>query len=121
MLTKIPSRDAFVHRHIGPDTAEASDMLAEMGFDSLDSLIDAAVPSTIRSTHSLELPDALAEDEALTALKEMADRNVVARSYLGFGYHDTITPPVILRNILENQLLSDFKKKSVFSNNSSFH
>ena len=77
-------------------------MLAEMGFDSVDSLIDAAVPSAIRSTAGLQLPAALSEDEALAKLADLAEQNVVARSYLGLGYHDTITPPVILRNILEN-------------------
>jgi glycine dehydrogenase len=102
MPTTLPSRDAFVHRHIGPSASDASAMLQKLGFDSMDSLIEKAVPSTIRSTRSLDLPAALAEDEALDLLQKMADQNVVARSYLGFGYHDTITPPVILRNILEN-------------------
>ncbi len=77
-------------------------MLEYLGFSSLDKLIDQAVPSTIRLKQLLSLPQAKSEYEALSQLKEIAAKNQVLRSFLGMGYHDCITPPVIQRNILEN-------------------
>ena len=77
-------------------------MLAVLGYPSLDALIDAIVPEDIRLRRPLALPPALTEREALAALRAMAAKNQVFRSYLGMGYYDTVTPPVILRNILEN-------------------
>ena len=72
------------------------------GFETVDALVDAAVPKAIRLGSALELPAALTETEALSKLKGIADRNVVLRSFIGMGYYDTIVPPVIQRNILEN-------------------
>ncbi|MEC9390224.1 MAG: glycine dehydrogenase (aminomethyl-transferring), partial [Myxococcota bacterium] len=77
-------------------------MLEAIGAPSLDALIDEAVPSTIRSATPLAIGPALDEQTALDQLAAMARENRVLRSYLGYGYHDTITPPVVLRNILEN-------------------
>ena len=94
--------DAFVDRHIGPRPAEQATMLAALGYASLDELVDAAVPAVIREAAPLALPDALSETEALARLRALADRNEVFTSLIGLGYHDTITPPVILRNVLEN-------------------
>ncbi|HMO64996.1 MAG TPA: aminomethyl-transferring glycine dehydrogenase, partial [Verrucomicrobiota bacterium] len=94
--------DRFVRRHIGPDGAEQRAMLAVLGFDSLEALAAATVPENIRSPRPLNLPPALSEFEALARLREVAGRNQVFRSFIGMGYHDTITPPVIQRNILEN-------------------
>jgi glycine dehydrogenase len=94
--------DLFVHRHIGPNAAETRAMLAVTGFKSLDDLIDAAVPRAIRLEKKLNLPPACSEFEALAALKKIAGENKIFRSYLGQGYYDTITPPVIQRNVLEN-------------------
>jgi len=102
MTTALPPLDAFARRHLGPDAKEIADMLTTIGAESLDDLIEQAVPASIRSKTGLSIGPGLDERSALEKLAKMADKNLVARSYLGFGYHDTITPPVILRNILEN-------------------
>jgi glycine dehydrogenase len=94
--------DRFARRHIGPDATEQKEMLALLGFSSLDALADAAVPKSIRLGRALELPPAQSEHEALKQLRAIAQQNHVFRSYIGLGYHDCITPPVIQRNILEN-------------------
>ena len=77
-------------------------MLSVVGTASLDTLVAEAVPAAIRFSHSLDVGPGLTESEVLADLRELADQNVVARSLIGLGYHDTVTPPVILRNILEN-------------------
>jgi glycine dehydrogenase len=92
----------FIDRHLGPRTADIQKMLAALGHDSLDALIEAVIPESIRTVSSLNLPPARTEREALSAMAAMAEANRIHRSYLGQGYHDTITPSVILRNILEN-------------------
>ncbi len=94
--------DRFVRRHIGPDESEIKAMVATLSFASLDQLIDAAVPASIRLPASLILPEAQSEYAVLAKLKAMAGKNQVFRSYLGLGYHDCITPGVIQRNVLEN-------------------
>ncbi len=97
-----PHPDQFVRRHIGPGAEETRDMLSLLGFPNLEALIEEAVPSQIRLRRPLQLPAARSEHEALAALKEIASQNQVFRSYIGMGYHDCITPPVIQRNLLEN-------------------
>jgi glycine dehydrogenase len=94
--------DSFVRRHIGPNEQARSAMLAEIGLENLDALIDATVPKNIRLNRPLHLPHAATEWDALAELRGIAKKNVVARSFVGAGYSDTITPPVIQRNILEN-------------------
>src|SRR5262249_9161676 len=94
--------DSFSRRHIGPNEEESRAMLREVGFDSLDALIDATVPKDIRLKRQLNLPAAKSEGEALAELREIAQKNKIARSFIGAGYYDCITPPVIQRNILEN-------------------
>src|SRR5438270_7329860 len=94
--------DSFAHRHIGPNKAAGAAMLAELGFENLDELIDATVPKNIRLEGALKLTEAKSESEALKELRNLAKKNTVARSFIGAGYYDTITPPVIQRNILEN-------------------
>src|SRR4051794_32924046 len=94
--------DSFAHRHIGPNRQACAAMLAELGFENLDELIDATVPKNIRLEGALNLPKAKSESEALEELRDLARKNVVTHSFIGAGYHDTITPPVIQRNILEN-------------------
>jgi glycine dehydrogenase len=94
--------DQFVRRHIGPNAAEAGEMLAPIGYKNLDELIAAAVPANIRLGRPLQLPAARTETEALAGLKALASQNQVYRSYLGMGYYDCITPAVIQRNVLEN-------------------
>src|SRR5205809_1545857 len=92
----------FVDRHIGPSADEVAQMLRELGFENLDALIDATVPKNIRLDRPLELPKAKSENEALAELRALASKNKVARNFIGAGYSDTITPPVIQRNVLEN-------------------
>ncbi len=98
----LASTDRFVTRHIGPDAAEARAMLETCGFMSLDTLIDTAVPAPIRLPHVLQLPAARSESAALASLKVLASQNQVCRSFIGMGYYDCVTPPVIQRNVLEN-------------------
>jgi len=94
--------DSFAHRHIGPSPQEIQQMLDLLGLSSLDDLIDQTVPQAIRISHPLQLPPEVSEYTALGKLKEIASKNQVFRSFIGMGYSDCITPPVILRNILEN-------------------
>ncbi|HEY7440529.1 MAG TPA: aminomethyl-transferring glycine dehydrogenase, partial [Acidimicrobiia bacterium] len=94
-------RASFVDRHIGPDSDEQGRMLDALGFATLDELTNRAVPSGIRSAGGLELA-ARSEPEALDALHALAERNEVFTSLIGMGYSGTVTPTVILRNVLEN-------------------
>jgi glycine dehydrogenase len=96
-----PAALAFTDRHIGPSDADVDKMLAALGYGSLDELAAAAVPAAIKATDGLSLP-ASSEAEVLSALRALADRNQVMTSMIGLGYSDTITPPVLRRNILEN-------------------
>ncbi len=89
-------------RHIGPSPAEMTDMLKLIGYPSLDALIDATVPDSIRQKAPLVWGAAMTEREALDTLRDIANRNKVLTSLIGQGYYGTITPPVIQRNILEN-------------------
>src|ERR1017187_10125822 len=103
-LTENPTGhpDKFVRRHIGPGETDAAEMVAQIGFKNLDELVDAAVPKNIRLGNKLNLPAARSEFDALADLKKIAGENKIFRSFIGQGYHDTITPPVIQRNVLEN-------------------
>src|SRR6266542_5581427 len=94
--------DVFVERHIGPGPEDVGAMLETLGYPSLDAFIDAVVPADIRLPRPLGIPAAASEQAALAEILALATKNEVWRSYLGMGYHDCITPPVILRNILEN-------------------
>ncbi|MBL9169971.1 MAG: aminomethyl-transferring glycine dehydrogenase [Verrucomicrobiales bacterium] len=94
--------DRFVRRHIGPQSSATEAMLKVCGFDTLDQLIGTAVPQTIRLAQDLHLPPSRSEHGLLAELRVIATQNQIFKSYLGLGYHDTITPPVIQRNILEN-------------------
>ncbi len=97
-----PPTDTFVRRHIGPTDVEVAAMLAELGYTSVDALIEATVPAAIRASSALSLAPARGERDVLADLASMVNKNRVLRSFIGMGYSDTITPPVILRNILEN-------------------
>jgi len=92
----------FTQRHIGPNSDDIQQMLDVLGFSSLDALIDQTVPQAIRLNKTLQLPEAQSEYAALAKLKQIAAKNQVCRSFIGMGYYDSITPPVIGRNILEN-------------------
>jgi glycine dehydrogenase len=94
--------DTFVHRHIGPTDADIQEMLAMLGVQSLDALIDATVPADIRLRTPLALGPHRGEHDVLVELRALHDRNTMFRSFLGMGYYDCPTPPVIQRNILEN-------------------
>jgi glycine dehydrogenase len=94
--------DSFARRHIGPNQQARAAMLAELEFENLEALIDATVPKNIRLDQPLNLPEAKSEWDALAELRQLAKKNIVARSFIGAGYSDSITPPVIQRNILEN-------------------
>jgi glycine dehydrogenase len=95
-------QDTFVQRHIGPDAEEVAKMLAEVGVGTLDELIDATVPAAIRMRRPLQMAGPRAESDVLAELRAIASKNQLYRSYLGMGYYDTLTPGVILRNIIEN-------------------
>jgi glycine dehydrogenase len=101
-LTALEARDAFIHRHIGPSEADIADMLDDLGLDSLDALMDQAVPQAIRAEFPGSLAGARSEQDVLGELAGLAARNKLAKSMIGMGYYDTHTPPVILRNLLEN-------------------
>ena len=92
----------FAERHIGPNPEAVTRMLSVLGYDSLDALAEAAVPEAIRWTTGLDLPAAGTEAEVAAELRALAARNTVARSMIGLGYHDTHTPAVIRRNVLES-------------------
>ncbi|HET9135579.1 MAG TPA: aminomethyl-transferring glycine dehydrogenase [Candidatus Kapabacteria bacterium] len=98
----ISRSDRFVNRHIGPDNSEIEQMLETIGADSLSELIAETVPSTIRLAKPLSGLDARTEVEFLDDIKKIGAKNKIYKSYIGMGYYDTITPPVILRNVMEN-------------------
>ncbi|RCG26810.1 glycine dehydrogenase (aminomethyl-transferring) [Sphaerisporangium album] len=106
MTDRSPLRDLsappFATRHIGPDDAEQARMLEAVGYASVADLVAVAVPELIRAEGPLELPGAASETEAIAELRALASRNQVLTSMIGLGYHDTITPAVIRRNLLEN-------------------
>ncbi|QLC73344.1 glycine dehydrogenase (aminomethyl-transferring) [Pseudomonas sp. LPB0260] len=101
-LAQLQQPDAFLRRHLGPDAAEQQAMLASLGLPSRAALIEQTVPPAIRLKRPLELPAALDEQAALAKLWGYAEQNQVWTSLIGMGYHGTITPTVILRNVLEN-------------------
>ncbi|MFF8717337.1 aminomethyl-transferring glycine dehydrogenase [Streptomyces sp. NPDC015184] len=101
-LSQLEQGIPFEQRHVGPDAEAQSKMLAQVGYGSLDELTAAAVPDVIKSTEALRLPDARTEAEVLAELRSLADRNQVLAPMIGLGYYGTFTPPVILRNVMEN-------------------
>src|SRR4051812_16853891 len=96
------SPERFADRHNGPDEAQRRAMLEALGLRSLDELVDATVPASIRLRRSLALPSAKSEQALLETLETIAARNKVFRSFIGMGYSDCITPPVILRNVIQS-------------------
>ncbi|MGW3865503.1 aminomethyl-transferring glycine dehydrogenase subunit GcvPA, partial [Streptomyces sp. NPDC005047] len=101
-LTELEQAAPFEQRHIGPDHEARAKMLAQVGYGSLDELTAAAVPDVIKNADALDLPGARSEAEVLAELRSLADRNQVLDSMIGLGYYGTFTPPVILRNVMEN-------------------
>ena len=98
----IPPAESFVPRHVGPDERDVAEMLKTLGFESLDALIDATIPAKIRFRGGLDLPKGMTEAEVLAYFRSLAAKNQVFRSFIGMGYSDCVTPPVIQRNIIEN-------------------
>lgn len=96
------SSTTFASRHIGPRQEDVKSMLDEIGFGSVDELISATIPQSIRLSEPLNLPEGQTEHDYLDILRESAAKNVVNKNYIGLGYYPTITPPVIQRNVLEN-------------------
>ncbi len=101
-VEELHDQAAFIGRHIGPSADETAAMLETLGFESLDALSDAALPGTIHLDQPLALDPPQGEAETLAELAEIADQNKPATSLIGMGYHGTVTPPVIKRNVLEN-------------------
>jgi len=101
-LDSLHNVEAFIHRHIGPDDQQIKTMLEALGLDSLDNLIKSTVPESILLTEQLNLAAPMDENSALARLKAIAGKNTLNRSFIGLGYYETVTPSVILRNVLEN-------------------
>ena len=101
-LAELEGADSFVARHIGPSGAEIAAMVKTIGVASLDVLIGKTLPENIRANAGLKLPPAIDEAGILADLRDLASKNVLKHSLIGLGYHGTLTPPVILRNVLEN-------------------
>ena len=102
MAANLDPIDQFPPRHIGPDEHEIAQMLRTLELKSLDELIDATVPRGIRLKRPLQLPRGRGELELLEELEQIAAKNQVFKSFIGMGYHDTVTPGVILRNVMQN-------------------
>ncbi len=100
--TWLQATDDFVHRHLGPTDADIQEMLATLGHQSLDTLVDTTVPPDIRLRQALDIPNGEGEQAVLARLRGIAAQNKVHRSLIGMGYYDCVTPGVIQRNILEN-------------------
>lgn len=96
------AQEQFLSRHIGPREEDVKEMLKVIGVDSVEALMQETVPENIRLKGLLNLPKALTESEFNSRIKELGSKNKIYRSFIGLGYYDTITPAVILRNVLEN-------------------
>ena len=92
----------FSSRHIGPSPSEKEEMMHTIGVSTIEELIHQTVPEQIRLEQSLRISDAMSENDFLAHMSELASKNEVFKSFIGLGYHETITPSVILRNVLEN-------------------
>ena len=101
-LQALEPHDDFISRHIGPDDKDIQAMLSALDLSSLDDMVEKTVPPSILMKEALALENSTSEEEALRSLRLMAEQNKVNKSYIGMGYYDTVVPPVILRNVLEN-------------------
>jgi glycine dehydrogenase len=101
-LAELEENDGFVRRHIGPSETELAAMLHVIGAATLDDVAGKTIPAAIRSNTALDLPPPLDEAAAIAELRALAAQNATTKSLIGMGYHGTVTPPVILRNVLEN-------------------
>jgi glycine dehydrogenase len=101
-LAELEANDGFVRRHIGPSEAELAAMLHTIGAATLDDVAGKTIPPAIRSNQALNLPPPIDEAATIAELRALAAQNAATKSLIGMGYHGTVTPPVILRNVLEN-------------------
>jgi glycine dehydrogenase len=101
-LAQLVCSTEFIARHIGPNPTDTQAMLAHLGLDSMASLVEQTLPAAIRSETTARLQPPVNEQQALAELKQLAQQNRLCKNYIGLGYHDTYTPLVILRNVLEN-------------------
>jgi glycine dehydrogenase len=101
-LTQLSNQNDFQRRHVGPSAAEKNAMLKELGFSTTDELMSKVVPKSIMTFEKMNVGDGISEYDLLTQLKKIMSQNKVYETLIGMGYHDTITPSVILRNIFEN-------------------
>ena len=101
-LFDLENHSDFIQRHIGPTVKQQTQMARAMGYDNLDALIDDTVPGAIRREQPMNLPGAQTEQAVIQRLRQLAGQNIINRSFIGTGYHDTYTPTVIQRNVLEN-------------------
>jgi glycine dehydrogenase len=101
-LDDLEIREDFIRRHIGPGQPQIREMLATLGYPSIEALLQATVPASIRLDAPLNLPPATSERRTLSDLRRISERNEVFTTMIGMGYYGTVTPPVILRNVLEN-------------------
>src|SRR5271166_7157561 len=101
-LSELEENDGFVRRHIGPSECDLAAMLDLVGAATLDDVAGKTVPASIRSKRALNLPPPVDEAATIAELRGLAARNDLKKSLIGMGYHGTVTPPVILRNVLEN-------------------
>lgn len=101
-LFELENHADFVQRHIGPTEKQQRAMAREIGYDSLAALIEDTVPTAIRRAQPMDLPGPCSEQEVIARLRDIAQQNTLYRSFIGMGYHGTVTPAVIQRNVLEN-------------------
>ena len=101
-ITELEQKEDFIRRHIGPGDGDIAEMLKVVGAASLDDITARAVPAAILEKSTPVTGDAMTEQEALDELLDMAQQNQIFRSLIGTGYYDTLTPNVILRNVLQN-------------------
>ena len=101
-LSALENQVDFIQRHIGPSVAQQTEMVQAMGYDDLDALIEDTIPQLIRREQPMALGTAQTEQAVLQRLRDIAEQNQMFRSFIGAGYHDTYTPLVIQRNVLEN-------------------
>ncbi|MGH9139486.1 MAG: glycine dehydrogenase, partial [Acidimicrobiales bacterium] len=101
-LSELERAERFADRHIGPSPDEVAELLEVVGYKSLDELSAAAIPDAIQAFDRLDVPEAASEPDVIAELRGLASQNRVLRSMIGLGYYDTVTPPVVLRNVLEN-------------------
>ena len=101
-LNQLEMRGNFINRHIGPNQQQIREMLAELGLNDLEDIIQQAIPENILNQEPLKLTETISERAVIKHLRNMRSRNKVFTSMIGMGYYDTVMPAVIKRNVLEN-------------------